>query len=827
MALVFISYSSKDRQTAIEIFDVLKENGFDYIFLDHDKKSGIKSGEDWEKRLYDEIKRAHAMILLISPAWIESKWCFVEYTQARSLGKEIIPVIIDHGSNDEVDKWIKSNIQKTDYTQDKDALNRVISRIKEVSLETQQGFEWDTKKSPYPGLKTFEASEAAVYFGRERETVEIKERLNAMSYRNSPKILAIISSSGMGKSSLLKAGIIARLDKFDKERWIVIDTMRPKRRPLFEFAKAVSVSLNQSQNYKEIYQQLQEESYQDLLDEILAQLSMKQTNASILLPIDQAEEFFSIADKKEKERMFLILHYLLEQESFFTLWTLRADFLKYFQIDSAAKALHPYFEDYLLSPLASEKLTTVISKPAEVAGVRIEEELVEKLRGDVQNSESLPLLAHTLYKLYQKYHQNGTITLEDYLRFSNSETEPMETILQESAEESIKKFRKDLKVMEALKRAFIPNMVRIDEMNGEYVKRVAEWEDLPKNAHEVIEALVNDRLLIKKYDEKSDTTTVEIVHEALLRGWKLLRGWIEEEREFLSIKSRVEIAMYDWEQSAKSDDALLHGIALHNASSYLDRFKGDELTFISESIKREEQIKQEQEKLRKAKEQLQRRLLIGSIGFGAVSLGLGGFAFLKKEEADKQKSLALDSEKKAQLELENAKHNIGLALAQKAQNYYDNGRVLVNANLYAYNALQLINPKLDRSGGIDTGKNIIYNSDNCFYNKKTLTGHTSSVYSVAFSPDGKSIVSGSFDKTIKLWNAQSGKLLQTLKGHSNSVHSVAFSPDGKSIVSSSSDKTIKLWNIAKLNDPMFIEKQIKKFEGYLGMRIDGLELVKI
>ena len=65
----------------------------------------------------------------------------------------------------------------------------------------------------------------------------------------------------------------------------------------------------------------------------------------------------------------------------------------------------------------------------------------------------------------------------------------------------------------------------------------------------------------------------------------------------------------------------------------------------------------------------------------------------------------------------------------------------------------------------------------------TLKGHTGSVLSVAFSPDGKRIVSGSEDETLKVWDAVSGQVTLTLKGHSSSVNSVGFSPDGKRIVS--------------------------------------------
>ena len=69
------------------------------------------------------------------------------------------------------------------------------------------------------------------------------------------------------------------------------------------------------------------------------------------------------------------------------------------------------------------------------------------------------------------------------------------------------------------------------------------------------------------------------------------------------------------------------------------------------------------------------------------------------------------------------------------------------------------------------------------------------VYSVAFSPDGKTIVSGSKDKKIKLWSVETGQAIKTLAGHSNDITSVAFSPDGKTVVSGSSDKNIKLWSV--------------------------------
>ncbi len=82
----------------------------------------------------------------------------------------------------------------------------------------------------------------------------------------------------------------------------------------------------------------------------------------------------------------------------------------------------------------------------------------------------------------------------------------------------------------------------------------------------------------------------------------------------------------------------------------------------------------------------------------------------------------------------------------------------------------------------------------CHTDLRTLTGHTNYVLSVAFSPDGRRIVSGSFDDTIKVWDATTGQESLTLKGHTNYVWGAAFSPDGRRIVSGSKDNTIKVWD---------------------------------
>jgi hypothetical protein len=239
------------------------------------------------------------------------------------------------------------------------------------------------------------------------------------------------------------------------------------------------------------------------------------------------------------------LSYLLkEKDNFFVIWTLRSDFVKEFQNDKAAVIFHRFETIESLSPVAKEGIVSIIKEPAKIASITVEDKLVERLKEDMKDSEALPLLALMLNKLYVRYAEDKKeLTLRDYESFGSASKNPLknrtplENIIQVIADEAIEKFKDNKKTIEALKKSFIPHLVRINE-NQEYIKKEANFQELPKEANEVIESLVNARLLIKKQDTDGQTI-IEISHEALIQKWGFLQKWIEDEKEFLITKSRV------------------------------------------------------------------------------------------------------------------------------------------------------------------------------------------------------------------------------------------------------------------------------------------------
>ncbi len=205
----------------------------------------------------------------------------------------------------------------------------------------------------------------------------------------------------------------------------------------------------------------------------------------------------------------------------------------------------------------------------------------------------------------------------------------------------------------------------------------------------------------------------------------------------------------------------------------------------------------------KKRQQRQRRMWTILISVVLISLSaLASVSWLLKLKADKQANLAMEKEKEA-------RYRLGLVFKEKA------AYALENKNFNAVRAYSLIALSYFKQKGGYKDKAAVRTNIKSYPDCPIILSipgakhHNDSISSVAFSPDGKTLASGSFDNTIKLWNIKTGKVNNTLQGHSNFVNSVAFSPDGKILTSGSNDSTIKLWNIKT-------GKVINTLKGYSG-----------
>jgi hypothetical protein len=235
VARIFILHSSLDEQPSRDLKEWLASIGFEQTFLDFDKHTGIPPGADWERTLYREVERAQAVILILTKNWFDSKWCFAEFTQSRALGKAIFALVESPKATNTV---VAPDIQHVDLTKDREAgLERVARELTRVALKAQGGH-WEAGRPPYPGLLSFDAADAAIFFGRDDEVLRAIERINARRVHGGAKLVAILGGSGSGKSSLLKAGILPRLAR-DKTNFLIPPPFRPGSDPIGNLLSAL------------------------------------------------------------------------------------------------------------------------------------------------------------------------------------------------------------------------------------------------------------------------------------------------------------------------------------------------------------------------------------------------------------------------------------------------------------------------------------------------------------------------------------------------------------------------------------------------------------
>ncbi len=747
MANIFISHSSKDNDSALVILGSLQKVGSS-IFLDFDSKHGLKGGQKWEKELYVRVKKSRIMIVVLSPNWLDSTWCYKEYCMARVLRKKIIPVIIEE--DERIEKWDGNDIQHYNTIVDIDAIEKLKERVEKLThSDVAKLYDIEKLDSPFPGLRSFNKDEAGIFYGRNEDILNSVDMLNGMIDGNE-KFLNIIGASGVGKSSFLKAGILPFVELLHTNLWYILPIFRAKQELLLNLAKVLASALNRKSS--EVLSMLRESEFIELFEEIelnafdrAKEKNKDIENIKILFPIDQAEELLSVSNKKERDLFINILKFLLEKKSnFYLVWTLRADYLKKYQDEKSLEFVHQLETTLLLKPISSKKIKNIIQEPAFSADILIDDAVAEEIKENISSTLSLPILAYLLQTLFRtaKNENRKRITLNDYNALSKDEKNPIENIINESANAIYDK-TEDIK---SIKDLFLTYLVKVN-IDESITKQSEKLDNIPANKHYIIEQFVNKRLFVKDRDEEG-CVTIEIAHEALIYTWEKLIGWIEAEREFLVFKSHLNLYYNEWINANRNDKALLSGLSLEKAINFKDKLKNKgEIEFINKSI-------------------------------------------IHSEEQEKKFE---DLYNIAQEEVEKAKHNIGLALLEKAKSALIEKKLL-QANLFSFASLKNLSDKYDSTRAKISAENMIVSNP---LPKLIFSIDVDSVINanIKYTINGKNIISASMDKTIKIWDAKSAELIKTFKGHESDVVCISCSPNGKNIISGSLDKTVRLWNI--------------------------------
>ena len=842
----------------------------DEIFLDLDPHTGIRPGERWRQALQQANARCEAVICLLSKHWEASHECKAEFRYAENLNKTILcarlePVpdtsitsdwqrcdlFPDHGPTTSVDigdAW-------EPVVLDTMGLQRLLDALRALGIGSEH-FPWpppgDPDRAPYRGWAPLEEVDAAVFFGRDAQILRGLDVLHGMRTSGVESLFVILGPSGAGKSSFLRAGLLPRLRRDDR-RFLPLAIVRPEQAVLtgeLGLAHAIQQLRSDLGLHQPVLGEIKnacnpeqverlrvwlEEARQAARDRLL-DVPAELPAPTLVLPVDQAEELFNADAGPEAQSFLELLAALVEHEAGVTpamivALTIRADRYEPLQLaPQLAEVKTAPFDD--LRPLPPAGYTEVITGPARRAtdaGRRliIEPALVGRLLADTaEGADALPLLALTLERLYRDFGDDGDLTVAEY-----ESMREMGQIVQTEVDKLLAADPEQRQAdLDLLHDAFIPWLATINPDSDQPMRRLARWDDLPAASRPLIQHMVEKRLLVK--DTRDGQMVVEVALESLLRQWRELAAWLRDEAQDLKDADGLERAAADWQASGHNDSWLLEGTRLAEAETLAARpgFR-DRLNptrdYLQASRRREDdrieaEKQRQQAELQAAKEHataLRKRSKIlvtvltvtAIIAVVAVVLGIQADHARKQADARFREATSLRLVSEAQSMLAGTRSGgdvrafeqllVGRRLAEAP----DDGPLL-NALVEKIDTLKIAETTSEVSSVAFTpdGKRIVSGSaDTTVRVWDAGTGQPvgqpitapSEVSSVAFSPDGTRIVSGSADTTVRVWDAGTGQPVgQPITGHSNTVDSVAFSPDGTRIVSGSADTTVRVWD---------------------------------
>ena len=628
--------------------------------------------------------------------------------------------------------------------------------------------------SPYRGLLRFEERDADIFFGRDAAVVEVLKIL-----RDEP-VLAIVGDSGSGKSSLLQAGIAHQVRKAGlghSSVWQIVST-RPGDNPMHSVRNALSGA--------------DESAGSNVLSLLRERI---RPDSPLLLIIDQFEELFTLNSSTEEPQVFAqALAQAVAQypNDFRLVLGMRSDYL-------GSIAALPGLRDYLKRPWilkapTAEDLRDIVEQPAAASGYTFEParndadklhriSLLDRILDDplvsrfseqsVQTSDHaapLPLIEFALERLWLK-----AVERESH-EFTHADFDQLKGLAGAVGDYADQVYE-DLSRQPALgvgAQALTEKIFMgvVTSSGTRRPRRRKELEEETRDAAQaklVIDHLVGARLLTIRTDiDDPSASLMDLAHEILIASWKRLGTWLASTRDERRFKEELEDAATRWYERSRDDSYLDHkGPRLLEAEKLLQN-----RSWIVTQIHKE--YLQACIKKRDHERNRERLIRTGAIVSALVLAVIAALALWQRSEAKQALLNAL------------AKQLIANAATVSAQ---DPASALYLI-LRAANLTKQFPPE---------AYEVIISS----LNARPTYGILRVPHLVdceAWSPDGKTIASGSWDHKVRLWETNTGQLLKTLDGHSNEVLSLAWSPDGRTLVSSSRDG-IRFWN-AMTGEPL-------------------------
>jgi WD40 repeat protein len=608
MARIFLSHSSVNNGYAVALRDWLATEGWDDVFLDLDPNRGLVAGERWERALNEAASRCEAVLFLISRAWLQSGWCHKELSLAHKLDKRLFGVLIEPFSASELPAELSGTWQAVDLASGRDhqlfrvtlprtheechvtfsreGLKRLRAGLVNAGLDPRF-FEWppeaDADRAPYRGLRPLESEDAGIFFGRDAPIFEALDRLRGLREDFPPRLLVILGASGAGKSSFLRAGLFARLKRYDRD-FLPLPIVRPERaaisgenglvRALEDARRNAQITLSRTKLRAAVNGGAQ--TLRPLLQELVDAATPKTSEAdsttkppTLVISIDQGEELFRAEGLDEAQQLLALLAGLLDDAgpALIVVIAIRSDSYAQLQEAKALEGLRKVPFD--LGPMPHGSYAEVIKCPAtrleeSTRPLRIDDTLVDVLLHDIEaggSKDALPLLSFTMERLYLENLGTGGLTVAEYRTLGGIKGSIEEAVEQALAADTDPPIPKDrTERLAVLRRGLIPWLANIDPDTGAPRRRVARLSEIPGECRPLMRNLVAQRLLTIDVVAGTGETTIEPAHEALLRQWSLLEGWLTADAELLAVLEGVKRASREWAKSNKSAAWIIHTV---------------------------------------------------------------------------------------------------------------------------------------------------------------------------------------------------------------------------------------------------------------------------